>query len=160
MIGMNIQSRRKMCGLTQEQLAECLGVSRQTVAKWESGETTPDLSNGAALADALDVSLDALIRYDSHGTSLPMPPRARSNRHTEAGARYLRYRARRFSSGIRRRSAGDRDNEGGRFHGSRFGAPRAIREKTVTARLPSWVLHAVARKEMPCGKQAGKGRSA
>lgn len=77
MIGMNIQSRRKMCGLTQEQLAECLGVSRQTVAKWESGETTPDLSNGAALADALDVSLDALIRYDSHGTSLPMPPRGK-----------------------------------------------------------------------------------
>ena len=77
MIGMNIQSRRKVCGLTQEQLAERLGVSRQTVAKWESGETAPDLSNGAALAEALDVSLDELIRYDSLGTSLPMPPRGK-----------------------------------------------------------------------------------
>ena len=77
MISMNIQSRRKVCGLTQEQLAERLGVSRQTVAKWESGETAPDLSNGAALADALDVSLDELIRYDSFGTSLPMPPRGK-----------------------------------------------------------------------------------
>lgn len=77
MISMNIQSRRKVCGLTQEQLAERLGVSRQTIAKWESGETAPDLSNGAALADALDVSLDELIRYDSFGTSLPMPPRGK-----------------------------------------------------------------------------------
>ena len=42
MIGSNIQSRRKMVGLTQEQLAERLGVSRQTVTKWETGDSTPD----------------------------------------------------------------------------------------------------------------------
>lgn len=77
MIGTNIQSRRKACGLTQEQLAERLGVSRQTVAKWESGETAPDLGNGAALAEALGVSLDALVRYDSYGTALPVPPRGK-----------------------------------------------------------------------------------
>lgn len=77
MIGMNIQSRRKQCGLTQEQLADRLGVSRQTVAKWESGETVPDMGNGQALAEALDVSLDVLIGYDSHGTNLPMPPRGK-----------------------------------------------------------------------------------
>lgn len=77
MIGMNIQSRRKVCGLTQEQLAQRLDVSRQTVAKWESGETVPDLGNGSALAEALDVSLDALVSYDPHGTALPMPPRGK-----------------------------------------------------------------------------------
>lgn len=74
MIGANIQSRRKVLGLTQEQLAERLGVSRQTVAKWETGETSPDLANAGALAEVLDVSLDALVAYDARGTGLPMPP--------------------------------------------------------------------------------------
>ena len=77
MIGSNIQSRRKMVGLTQEQLAERLGVSRQTVTKWETGDSTPDLANAGALAEALDVSLDALVGYDPHGTMLPMPPRGK-----------------------------------------------------------------------------------
>ncbi len=77
MIGANIQSRRKMIGLTQEQVAERLGVSRQTVTKWETGESTPDLANAGALAEALDVSLDALVGYDPQGTVLPMPPRGK-----------------------------------------------------------------------------------
>lgn len=77
MIGMNIQSRRKACGFTQEQLAEHLGVSRQTVAKWESGETVPDLGNGAALAEVLGVSLDALVCFDTRATALPVPPRGK-----------------------------------------------------------------------------------
>lgn len=77
MIGANIQSRRKVLGLTQEQLAERLGVSRQTVAKWETGETSPDLANAGALAEVLDVSLDALVAYDARGTGLPLPPRGK-----------------------------------------------------------------------------------
>lgn len=77
MIGMNIQIRRRACGLTQEQLAEALGVSRQTVAKWESGETSPDLAHGAALAEALEVSLDDLVAYDDRETGLPVPPRGK-----------------------------------------------------------------------------------
>ncbi|WP_232501797.1 helix-turn-helix domain-containing protein [Eggerthella sp. YY7918] len=77
MIGANIQSRRKVLGLTQEQLAERLGVSRQTVTKWETGETSPDLANAGALAEALDVSLDALVAYEARGMGLPMPPRGK-----------------------------------------------------------------------------------
>lgn len=77
MIGSNIQSRRKMVELTQEQLAERLGVSRQTVTKWETGESTPDLANAAALAEVLDVSLDALVNFDPQGTVLPLPPRGK-----------------------------------------------------------------------------------
>lgn len=77
MIGLNIQSRRKMVELTQEQLAERLGVSRQTVTKWETGESTPDLANAAALAEVLDVSLDALVNFDPQGTVLPLPPRGK-----------------------------------------------------------------------------------
>ena len=107
MIGSNIQSRRRAIGLTQEQLAAALAVARQTVAKWEAGDSVPDLANAGALAEALDVSLDALVGYDPQGTMLPMPPRgkhlfgtvtvggARADRHPEAGARAVRYRGRR-----------------------------------------------------------------
>ncbi len=77
MIGSNIQSGRKTMSLTQEQLAERLGVARQTVAKWEAGDSVPDLANAGALAEALDVSLDALVGFDPQGTMLPMPPRGK-----------------------------------------------------------------------------------
>ena len=56
---MLFQLRRER-GLNQEQLAEQIGVSRQAVSKWETGEASPDLPNLLALADALDVSLDVL----------------------------------------------------------------------------------------------------
>ena len=61
MIGQNIQAFRKQMGMTQEALAEKVGVARQTVVKWESGESTPDLEAAGRLADALSVSLDNLI---------------------------------------------------------------------------------------------------
>ena len=54
-----------------------LGVSRQAVAKWETGETTPDLSNCLALAQFYDVSLDDLVRFDSTQTGLPFPPKGK-----------------------------------------------------------------------------------
>lgn len=76
-IGSNIQMTRQAAGLTQEQLAAAIGVSRQTVAKWEAGETSPDLEHAAALADALGCSLDALATFDSKGTGLGAPPRGR-----------------------------------------------------------------------------------
>lgn len=46
---------------TQEQLAEKIGVSRQAVTKWESGEAIPDLPKLIALADCFEVSLDKLV---------------------------------------------------------------------------------------------------
>ena len=60
MIGENIQHLRKMKSITQEALAEQVGVSRQTIAKWESGESAPDLEMASKLGQALDVSLDDL----------------------------------------------------------------------------------------------------
>ncbi len=60
MIGENIQHLRKMKSITQEALAEQVGVSRQTIAKWESGESAPDLDMAGKLGQALDVSLDDL----------------------------------------------------------------------------------------------------
>ena len=60
MICENILILRKKRNLTQETLAEAVGVTRQTVAKWENGESVPDLELAGRLAAALDVSLDDL----------------------------------------------------------------------------------------------------
>ena len=61
MICENIQILRKKRNLTQESLAELVGVTRQTIAKWESGESVPDLSLAGKLAAVLDVALDELV---------------------------------------------------------------------------------------------------
>lgn len=73
----NLYHLRKLHNLTQEQIAAELGVSRQAVAKWETGETTPDLGNCLALAHFYDVSLDDLVCFDSAQTGLPFPPKGK-----------------------------------------------------------------------------------
>lgn len=55
-----LSETRRAKGLSQEALAERIGVSRQAVSKWETGEASPDLPKLLALADALEISLDAL----------------------------------------------------------------------------------------------------
>jgi AbrB family looped-hinge helix DNA binding protein len=64
----NLKMYRKKNGLTQEQTAERLGVSRQTIAKWESGDTLPDIENIVAMADMYDVSVDCLVRNVTNNT--------------------------------------------------------------------------------------------
>ncbi len=67
---------RRLRGLNQETLAERVGVSRQAVSKWETGEAQPDFSKLLALADALEVSLDELcgrVSADAAPTH-PVPP--------------------------------------------------------------------------------------
>jgi len=77
MIGENIQYFRKGMNLTQEALAERVGVSRQTIAKWEAGESAPDLALAGRLAAALEVSLDELIE-----APVPRPaPAAARDKH-------------------------------------------------------------------------------
>ena len=61
MIGKNLQKLRKQKNMTQEALAEQVGVARQTIAKWEAGESTPDLEISGRLASALEVTLDDLV---------------------------------------------------------------------------------------------------
>ena len=56
----NLIHLRKIKQMTQEDVAEIAGVSRQAVAKWESGETIPDLEKCRLLAEAFEVSLDDL----------------------------------------------------------------------------------------------------
>ena len=60
MIGKNLQKLRKQKSMTQEALAEQVGVARQTIAKWEAEESVPDLEMAGKLAAVMDVSLDDL----------------------------------------------------------------------------------------------------
>ena len=64
-LGESLFGARKNKGLTQEAVAEKLGVSRQTVSKWETGETLPDIRQSKRLAALCGVTLDELIDFDA-----------------------------------------------------------------------------------------------
>ena len=63
-IGKKIMDLRKKNGLSQEELAEKVGVARQTISKWELGETSPDLKQSKELSKIFNVSLDELTNND------------------------------------------------------------------------------------------------
>ncbi|MBP1580775.1 MAG: helix-turn-helix domain-containing protein [Oscillospiraceae bacterium] len=67
-IGEKLFERRKAAGLSQEELAEKIGVSRQAVSKWERGESSPDTENLIALAKLYNISLDELVFGESGET--------------------------------------------------------------------------------------------
>ena len=74
----NLVQLRKLRSLTQEDIAEIAGVSRQAVAKWESGETVPDLTKCKLLADAFGVSLDDLANHQNNDDmGLGVPPKGK-----------------------------------------------------------------------------------
>ena len=60
-IGSTISELRKKNNLTQEQLAEKLNVTRQTISKWECNETSPSIEDASKLANIFNVSLDELV---------------------------------------------------------------------------------------------------
>jgi len=63
-IGNRILELRKQKNLSQEQLAEKMGVARQTISKWELGETSPDLEQSKRLSQIFNVSLDDITNND------------------------------------------------------------------------------------------------
>lgn len=65
MLSENIFRCRRSMGLSQEQLAERIGVSRQTVSKWEGGQSTPDVEKLIAMADCFGITVDTLIRGEA-----------------------------------------------------------------------------------------------
>ena len=72
----NLIHLRKVQNLTQEEVADKVGVSRQAVAKWECGETVPDIEKCRLLAELFDVSLDSLVNYEPSGSEdLGLPPK-------------------------------------------------------------------------------------
>ena len=90
---------RKGRGISQEELAHTVGVSRQAVQKWEAGAATPDLSNLSALADYFAVSLDYLVRgIEPEKPAAPSPQQAVIQNYYR-GWRY-EYRSRRTLFGL------------------------------------------------------------
>ena len=74
----NLVQLRKMNKMTQEGIAEKLGVTRQAVAKWEAGETVPDLDKCRLLAELFGVSLDDLANYEpEENLGLSLPPKGK-----------------------------------------------------------------------------------
>ena len=64
MISMRIRELRKQAKLSQEMMAEKIGVSRQAITKWETGLGVPDIENLVAIADLFKLSLDELMGRD------------------------------------------------------------------------------------------------
>lgn len=85
---------RKQNGLSQEELAERLGVSRQAVSRWEQGNSYPDLPNLQKLTQTFAVSADYLIQEDSPET--PPVPRLPESLPPVREESALGFRANRF----------------------------------------------------------------
>ena len=73
----NLTTLRQLYKYTQEEVAEEIGVSRQAVAKWESGETIPDIVNCDALARLYDVDLNDLVYYDQDQAGQRISPKGK-----------------------------------------------------------------------------------
>ena len=73
----NLSALRRANGLSQERAAEAVGVTRQALAKWEAGETTPDILHSDKLAELYGVSLDDLLHYEQKPGGFPPPPRGK-----------------------------------------------------------------------------------
>ena len=64
-LGNQLVNLRKTKGLSQEELAHQLGVTRQTISKWELGETAPDIREAKELSKIFNISLDELVGNDT-----------------------------------------------------------------------------------------------
>lgn len=74
MFAENLTELRKLHNLSQEELAARINVSRQTLSKYETGESLPDIEKCRALADVLGVSMDDLVNYskeENQGHGVP-----------------------------------------------------------------------------------------
>lgn len=74
MLKENISILRSVNGYSQEEVAEKIGVSRQAYAKWEKGETVPDVERCQKLAELYGVTIDSLVNYSGKiGTTTLAP---------------------------------------------------------------------------------------
>lgn len=97
-IGRFIAQTRKEKSLTQEQLAEKLGVSNRSVSRWENGKNMPDISLFQPLCDTLDITLEELLdgeRKADTAPPAPLPPHAISEAQFQDYTAYLQRRTRR-----------------------------------------------------------------
>ena len=74
----NLVNLRKFHDMTQEELAEKVNVSRQSIAKWESGDAVPDLEKCKLLSEIFGVSLDDLANYEAENNmGMNVPPKGK-----------------------------------------------------------------------------------
>lgn len=73
----NLIQLRKINHMSQEELAEKVNVSRQTLSKWETGESLPDIEKSKLLAEIFGVTLDDLVNYESKEYGLMVPPKGK-----------------------------------------------------------------------------------
>ncbi len=76
MLSENLIMLRNARGISQEEIAEKIGISRQAYAKWENGATIPDIEKCRRLADFYGITIDSLIKtetIDGKGVILPAP---------------------------------------------------------------------------------------
>ena len=76
----NLAALRRRFGYSQDELAEKIGVSRQTLSKYETGESLPDIERCRLLAEVFGVSMDDLVTYDKESAAccgLELPPRGK-----------------------------------------------------------------------------------
>jgi transcriptional regulator with XRE-family HTH domain len=73
-LGQKITNLRKARGMTQEELSEAIGVTRQTISKWELDTSTPDLDYLCKLCDLFGVTADYLIRPEKEAVETAPPP--------------------------------------------------------------------------------------
>ncbi len=73
-LGQKLFDMRKKSGLSQEQVAEKLGVTRQTVSKWETDQTTPDFDKIVPISKLYNVSVNELFGEDGQETKVETQP--------------------------------------------------------------------------------------
>lgn len=76
----NLISLRKIHGFSQDELADRIGISRQTLSKYETGESYPDIEKCKLIADIFGTTLDDLVSYDkddSDNLGLDVPPKGK-----------------------------------------------------------------------------------
>lgn len=77
MISMNLKTLRKINKYTQEEVAEKINVSRQSVAKWENNESVPDINSCVKLTKLYNVTLDNLVNYSEEESGVAIPPKGK-----------------------------------------------------------------------------------
>ena len=76
----NLLELRKFYNMSQEELADKIGVSRQTLSKYETGESLPDIEKCRAIADVFGRSIDDLVNYEKdniENMGLGVPPKGK-----------------------------------------------------------------------------------
>lgn len=81
---------RKQQNLSQEQVSEKLGVARQTISKWELGETTPEMDKLIIISKLYDITLDELMKEDNEGKNVNDPNNTNSQKLAGLTIKFLK----------------------------------------------------------------------